>query len=401
MLIQIFLSLFFGTIAGTFAGLAPGIHINLIGVLLVTLSASTLSFVHPIYLVVFVVAMAITQTFVDFIPGIFLGCPDTDTELSVLPGHELLKEGEGYQAILLTAYGCLTAIILLLIITYPLILLVSWTYKAIESLIPYILILISVILILMESKRINATLVFVLTGILGVCILNLPESILKQPLLPLLTGLFGSSMLIMSIKNKTKIPEQKIIKPKLTKESIRPILGALIASPLCGFLPGLGSGQAAVIGNTISNTKDNKKNFLILLGATNALVMGFSFISLYTISKTRTGAALTIKQVLGEMNPQILILILGMIIISGIISFFLTDFLAKFFSQKINKINYSLLSIATIVLLFVVILFVSGFFGIIVLLISTMTGIFCISLCVRRTNMMACILLPVILWYLF
>src|SRR3989344_5886496 len=183
MLIQIFLSLFFGTIAGTFAGLAPGIHINLIGVLLVTLSASTLSFVHPIYLVVFVVAMAITQTFVYFIPGIFLGCPDTDTELSVLPGHELLKEGEGYQAILLTAYGGLAAIILLLIVTYPLILLVPGIYKTIESLIPYLLILISVILILMESKRINAALVFMLTGILGVCILNLPESILKQPLL--------------------------------------------------------------------------------------------------------------------------------------------------------------------------------------------------------------------------
>ena len=33
-------------------------------------------------------------TFIDFIPSIFLGCPDTDTELSILPGHELLKKGE-------------------------------------------------------------------------------------------------------------------------------------------------------------------------------------------------------------------------------------------------------------------------------------------------------------------
>ena len=31
--------------------------------------------------------MAITHTFVDFIPSVFLGCPDTDTELSI--GHKI------------------------------------------------------------------------------------------------------------------------------------------------------------------------------------------------------------------------------------------------------------------------------------------------------------------------
>ena len=92
-------------------------------------------------------------------------------------------------------------------------------------------------------------------------------------------------MLILSIKNKTKVPEQKIqqiSRPKIFK----PLLGALIASPLCSFLPGLGSGQAAIIGNIIS--KQNRKGFLILLGATNTLVMGFSFISLYVISPSGT-----------------------------------------------------------------------------------------------------------------
>ena len=93
MLIEIILFIFLGIIFGTFTGLIPGIHINLVGVSLVALSASLLSPVNPIYLVVFIVSMAIIHTFIDFIPSIFLGCPDTDTELSVLPGHELLKKG--------------------------------------------------------------------------------------------------------------------------------------------------------------------------------------------------------------------------------------------------------------------------------------------------------------------
>ncbi len=87
------LSLFLGIITGALTGLTPGIHINLIGVSLVSLSSSV--FINPFYLVTFITSLAITHTFIDFIPSIFLGCPDTDTELSILPGHELLKKGHG------------------------------------------------------------------------------------------------------------------------------------------------------------------------------------------------------------------------------------------------------------------------------------------------------------------
>ena len=80
MLIEIILFIFFGIIFGTFTGLIPGIHINLIGVLLVSASASLFFSINPIYFVIFISSMAITHTFIDFIPSIFLGCPDTDTE---------------------------------------------------------------------------------------------------------------------------------------------------------------------------------------------------------------------------------------------------------------------------------------------------------------------------------
>ncbi|MFC1682504.1 tripartite tricarboxylate transporter permease, partial [Nanoarchaeota archaeon] len=107
MLFQLLIYLLIGILFGTLTGLIPGIHINLIGIFLVSLSISTFTSINPIYLIVFITSMAITHTFVDFIPSIFLGCPDTDTELSVLPGHELLKKGQGYQAVVLSAYGSL------------------------------------------------------------------------------------------------------------------------------------------------------------------------------------------------------------------------------------------------------------------------------------------------------
>jgi len=394
MLIEILFFLFLGILFGILTGLIPGIHINLVGVFLISLAASFLSFLNPIYFVVFIVAMAITHTFVDFIPSVFLGCPDTDTELSILPGHDLLKKGKGYEAITLTAYGSLAAIFILILVTFPIASLLETFYDFLKILIPGLLILVSFFLISSEKKMKNALVVFLLTGFLGLFVLNLE---MKEPLLPLLTGLFGSSMLIISIRDKISIPKQEITKAKT--KLFKPLLGAVIASPLCSFLPGLGSGQAAVIGNIISKT--DKKGFLVLLGATNTLVMGFSFIALYAIARTRTGATVAIQEIIGILSKEILILTLAVILISGILSFFITLRLAKFFSTKIQNINYTLLCELTLIVLIIIVFLVSGFLGLFILAASTATGVYCISLGVKRTNMMGCLLLPVIILYLF
>lgn len=396
MLLEILIALLIGIIIGVFTGLIPGIHINLVGAALISLSGSVFYIIDPIYLIVFIAALAITHTFIDFIPSIFLGCPDTDTELSILPGHELLKQGQGYDAIMRTAYGGIYATIILFILTIPFVFFISSIYDFIRKFIPFILIGICLIMIFSEKKKISAAFVLILTGILGYLVLNLE---LKESLFPLLSGLFGSSMLIMSIKENTKIPSQNKFFEKLKpKKLFKPILGALIGAPLCGFLPGLGGGQAAVIGNQVS--KLDKKDFLVLLGAVNVLVMGLSFISLYAISKTRTGAAVAIQSLMDNMNMKILILIMFVCLITGIICFFLTKYLSIKFLKIIEKINYKKISIGMLIFMSVMVLVLSGFLGFLVFIISTFTGIYCIQLNVKRTQMMGCLLIPTIILYL-
>lgn len=397
MLIEIIIALFAGIFVGTFTGLFPGIHINLVGAFLISLSASLLYKIPMIYLVTFIVAMAITHTFLDFIPSIFLGCPDADTGLSILPGHEMLKKGEGYEATMRTAYGGLISVFLLAILSFPLAFIVSKIYPSIQKAIPFILIVVCIIMVFSERKKFQAFIALALTGILGVCVLNLN---INESLLPLLSGLFGSSMLIMSINQNTKIPKQKFkFKEFKFKEFIRPISGALIASPLCGFLPGLGGGQAAILGNQIS--RNNEKDFLILIGAVNVLVMGLSFVSLYSISKTRTGAAVAIQSLIGTVNSNLLILILFACLISGIASFFLVKYFSIKFLKVIEKVNYKKLSIGILIFLSSLIILISGIVGFVIFLISTATGIYCISLNIRKTQMMGCLLIPTIILYLF
>ena len=393
MLIEVLISTLVGVFAGTFTGLLPGVHINLVGTILVGLTATLFSLINPIYLITFIASMAITHTFIDFIPSIFLGCPDTDTQLSVLPGHELLKEGKGYEAVMLTATGGIFAIFILILISFPSAFLFSMIYELIRSVMFYALSITSLLLIFSEKKKFTALFVFLISGILGLCVLN---SEIKEPLLPLLTGLFGSSMLVISIKNKIQIPQQEITSPRC--KMLKPLIGTIIASPLCGFLPGLGSGQAAILGNSISRT--DRKGFLVLIGATNILVMGLSFVSLYAISKTRTGAAVAIQEIMGFLSWKILLVILGVVLLSGIISFFLVKVLTRFFSQRINRINYSLLSIATLIFLVIIVFVFSGFWGLLILIASTLTGIYCNSLNVKKTHMMGCLLVPTMILYI-
>jgi TctA family transporter len=204
-------------------------------------------------------------------------------------------------------------------------------------------------------------------------------------------------MLLLSIKNKTIIPPQKIENPKIN--FLRPLIGSAIASPLCGFLPGLGSGQAAVLGNSIART--DEKGFLALVGATNIVVMSISFLAIYLISRMRTGAAVAVSDLIGEMTINILILIISCIIVSGVIAFFVTEHLSRKLANKINKVNYSKLSFWTLCFLSVMTIVVSGFSGFLIYIISTFTGIYCIKKNVKKTNMMGCLIIPTIIIYLF
>jgi TctA family transporter len=129
--------------------------------------------------------------------------------------------------------------------------------------------------------------------------------------------------------------------------------------------------------------------------------MAFSFLALFLISKTRTGSSVAVKALLGMPEKEIFILIVIVILISGILAFFISGFMAKKFITILEKMNYTKICIATLIVISIITLIVSGFFGFIMLIVSTLTGIYCITLNVNRVNMMGCLLLQTIIFYLF
>jgi len=394
------LALFLGILAGTITGLLPAIHINLVSAFLIASSAFFLTFTSPLVLVIFIVSMTISHTFLDFIPSIFLGAPDEDSVLAILPGHELLLKGKGYEAVILTLYGCIIGIIFILILSPVFVFILPKIYNYLKFTMFFILIFTNLYLIFKEkTSKLNALLVFLLSGFLGLSTLSLP---IKESLLPLLTGLFASSSLITSITKKQKLPKQLVNSRRIKiskKELLKPSIAALLSAPLCAFLPALGTGQAAIIGSDIVG-EVKRREFLILLGIINAMIAGLSFITLYSLDKARTGTAVAVQKLLENFTPNNLLIILAVILISAFFSFYIALFLAKIFANKMTNVNYKNLSVLILIFISVVVLIFSGFLGFLVFITATSTGLIAILLGVRRTHLMGSLMLPAILLYL-
>jgi len=402
MFLQIILAIFCGCLAGIFTGLIPGVHINLVSLLLVSISGYMLGFTSPLILAVFIIAMSVTHTFLDSIPSVFLGAPDPDQALNVLPGHRLLLQGKGYEAVKLTVIGSLLSLILVLILMPFLLPFVPGIYLFVKPYMAYILIAVVVFMIIKEGSLkgiMLGTIVFLLSGVLGIIVLGFPN--LNQPLFPLLSGLFGVSVLLMSLNDKVNVPKQEISETIVVSpvHKAKAIGAAVFAGSLTGIFPGLGAAQAAIIGMQLVGDI-GEYAFMILVGGINTVNFVFSLATFYTLQKARNGAIVAVLEIVKSISLVELIVLLCTALIAGGAATYLAFKITRVFSRMISKVNYRLICITIICFITVLAFVFSGFLGLLVLLTSTAVGFLSPLFGVKRSLAMGCLLLPVIFYFL-
>ena len=218
MLFELFLFLLAGIICGVFFGLIPGLHPNTI-VLFVPFFLS-LS-LDPIYLITFIVSLGITNSIIDTIPSILLGAPDAGNELSILPGHKMLLRGNGYDAIKLTAVGSFYSIIVVFLLFPVFVLLFPFLFPVVKPYVYLFLISIVGVMILTEKgkKRIIALVLFFMSASIGIIADKIPINNVLL-LFPIFVGFFGLSQLLLGIRNKIKVPKQKIPELDVSRKTI-------------------------------------------------------------------------------------------------------------------------------------------------------------------------------------
>ncbi|MEM2954425.1 MAG: tripartite tricarboxylate transporter permease [Candidatus Nanoarchaeia archaeon] len=393
-------ALFLGCLAGIFTGLAPGIHTNTIAAILLSYLPYLITKFSAVSLGSFLIAMVIMHSFIDFIPSIFLGAPDEgETALSILPGHKLLLEGKGYEALKCTIVGGIISTLLSLAILPLFCLAIYFGYEKIKPLIPIIILFFSSLFILKEKsgkKKIWALLIFLFSGLLGILALN--ELSVKEPLFPLLTGLFGIPTLILSMISTGKIAKQKLTNNITFKHNWLNGVKASCCAAVMSVLPALGAAQATVLANYFSK-KASPEDFLSIVGGINTASAYFVLATLWLINRARTGVLAAMSQFIQIGNREFFLFIL-VSLISTALAVIITLQLGKFFSRQVSKIKYRKFSLIVLICLALLVFIFSGGLGLLVCLVATAIGLLAPKAGVKRIHAMGCLAIPVMLYFI-
>lgn len=248
IILEILIAIILGIFIGIFTGLTPGIHINMVSLLVLTLSPLLMQKfgINVISMCVFIIALGVTHTFLDAIPSIYLGAPDENTILGVLPGHRYLLRGQGLMAVKLFTIGSFFGLIAGVIIFPLLYYITKYSYSLFERFFALILIAVIIFMVYRDDKKLWAITVVMMSGLFGMIVFNLN---MPDPLFPMLSGLFGLSTLIISLNDNNKIPEQNIeAHTKIDqKQTLLSIIAGNFSSFIVSTFPGLSSSIAAVI----------------------------------------------------------------------------------------------------------------------------------------------------------
>ncbi len=169
LLLAIIVFTLLGCLAGIITGLVPGIHVNNVAYMVLASQSIIISMAvwafgwalpssYELMIIVcsLVIGNVITHTFLDFIPSIFLGAPEGDTALSLLPGHRMMLAGRGYEAVKCSVIGSFGAVLGALALLIPMRLIIGSPIHAYDALAVWMHLLllgVSIFLIMTETAR--------------------------------------------------------------------------------------------------------------------------------------------------------------------------------------------------------------------------------------------------------
>jgi putative membrane protein len=397
-MIGVLVGTFLGILFGTISGIVPGVHANTLAGILLSIQAALLVVIGPVALACTLFAALITHTFVDAIPSTFLGVPDADTSLAVLPAHALCLEGNGEEAVRIAALGSACA----MVIAVPLSLLCFFLLPAFQ---PYfdwwigimLVAAVGYMIIVCEAPGWGLA-VFVASGILGIFALRyafLGWHTLaggSAILMPLLSGLFGISVLMTSLRGT--VPAQRFRGIRMENSDVvkSSLLGTL-AGVAVGWLPGLSTASAnGILASIIDYGKDRRSYIL----ATNAANTANAFIGLaafFALSRMRNG----VMAALSELTAPSM----GDLMAAGVLAAcaaYLITICGSRQASRFSAIDSILLNRAVIAFVVILSLILTGPFGLFVIVLATAIGLVPHFINLPRVYCMGAVMVPVMLW---
>ena len=407
-----------GAAIGTFTGLVPGIHVNTLASIMLAsypaIGSFVSSFADPAYVPVIVssciMSASVVHSFVDYVPAVFIGAPDPDEALTVLPGHRLLMQGHGMRAVRAAAIGSAVGAASAVMLAIPVqFLMLNGLAGWLDFFTVSVLLFTLSAIVLKEKGAVGkawATALVLVSGTLGLLCMDLPipstgiagEGTL---LFPLLTGLFGMPVLLSSFKNAS-IPEQQ--DDGLPPVGCAPGVKGVLMGSIAGWYPGITATAGATL-SSIFMPEDKPERFISVVASIGTVTSIFSLVTLSVSGSGRSGTVLVIREIIGGgasgfCSPEFLLLLLSTAAAS-FLGYHLTIRAGRLMSSVAGRIDPAALNKAVIGLIIILVLLLTGPFGLLILVVSVVVGMIPQDAGVGRIPLTGCLMLPVVVHGLF
>lgn len=387
-----------GASLGVVSGLIPGLHANNFAMLLVGVAPAIPG--PPLYVGVAMLAAGVVHSFVDAVPALAIGVPDPDMAVMALPGHRLVLEGRGREALRLSALGSVLAVGLAIPLAVPLTAGMVLVYEPLMGIVDLILLAVVIGLIVTEPgvrAALGGLLSFALAAALGELTLDLePAAPIEAGgvLSPIFAGLFGAPTLIDAAAGGG-VPPQATPGLRTTHRLILITAGAgALSGAIVGFLPGISAAIAAVAVLAVVPGAGGDRGYIVATSGVDTSNTIFALFALAALGAPRSGIVVAYEE-LGA--PVELAILVAATLIAGCVGYLAVVTIGDRYLEVIGAVDYRHLSAVLLVGLAGLSFLFAGVIGVFIYLVSTAIGLVPLRLGGRRVHLMGVLIGPILL----
>jgi putative membrane protein len=387
-----------GSLLGCCSGLVPGLHANNFAFLL----AGVVPLVPgpPLFVGCAMLAAGVVHTFCNAVPAMALGVPDAEMAVTALPGHRMVLEGRGYEAIRLSALGSLLAVLAAVPLAVPVTWAVTAVYPTIRSHLSLVLAMVAVAMIASERTwrgRFGGLLSFTLAAGLGALALDLSTDAPLEAggtLAPLFAGLFGAPVLLDAIRGGG-LPQQTDDGITVSRRFVgTTAIAGMLAGAVVGYIPGISAAIAAVAVLAVVPNGASDRGYIVATSGVDTANTVFALFALIAIGQPRTGVLVAFT---GTAAPLELPVLLAAVVLAGVIGFLVVIVVGDAYLEAVGRLTYWKLSAGVLVVLLGLSYLFTGFVGIVIFAVATAIGMVPVRVRCRRVHLMGVLLGPLML----
>jgi putative membrane protein len=387
-----------GVALGTVSGLTPGIHANNFALLLAGAAPSIPG--PPRFVAAAMLAAGVAHTFLDVVPSLTFGVPDAAMAVAALPGHRLVIEGRGHEALRLSAFGSTVAVCVAMIFAVPVTRVMVAIYPHLRAHLTLVLGLIAIGLLALEPswyRRLGALQALVASGLLGVLALDVePAAPLDAGgmLAPLFAGLFGAPVLVEATRGQG-VPEQGDTTVAMSRLALaRTALAGSLSGASVAYLPGVSSAIAATAALFGVPARAGARGFVVATSGVNTANTVFGVFALLALGTPRNGVLVAMEQAGLPVRAPLL---LATVAVAAAVSAISTILLGDRYLRVIGRLDVVRVSATVLLGLVALSWLFAGWQGVVALVVAGLVGAIPVRYGARRVHLMGVLLVPIAL----